>query len=61
MLNTIYDNAEFYTVVLVWITVPLGFLELFLFLHNHYNLFGLTTVNEHEVHADSSEGGHGED
>ena len=39
ILENIYENVEWYVILLGWITVPLGFLTLLLFFHNHYGLF----------------------
>jgi hypothetical protein len=35
----IYRYAEVYTVLLVWIVVPLGYWASFTFLRNHFGMF----------------------
>jgi len=39
LLVHLYEFAEVYTVILVWITVPLSFGALFLFYQKHYGMF----------------------
>lgn len=50
-ITHLYQFAEVYTVLLVWIAVPLGFAACFIFLRNHFHMFVPTKPQETVHHG----------
>ena len=49
MLVHLFNNAETYAVLLVWIVIPLGYGACYLFVRNHYGWFAAVAEGEKET------------